>query len=396
MSDLVVTTVAGGARSTRLWDGRSPLPLGHPFRWILEPTDRGARAVDLRSPFGQVLQRTEAGVELVLKANQTSAILGKGALRIEIRRALARDSWSFAPAAAPEHVDSSAAVEPSSEDKTFRRATIATLVSLALLSLALWLMPEPQEEELVPKQFTRIVMTKPAKSEPAGAAPKAAGAAAPKKADETAVIQAFRAKALRSSVSGLLKGGMTNLLAQSDFVTGRDAAAQAKRMFDSKSADLRATGQATGLMDTRDARVAALGGEAGPGGAGVGYGKGERAGVSGQGKAYVSMDTSGSSVEEGLTKDEVGEVIHRHMSEIRYCYESAIVRTPDIQGKLVMDFTIGGTGTVKEASVRQSTLPDPRLDACILRRLLTWKFPLPKGGVEVDVSYPFLFKTLGR
>ncbi len=51
---------------------------------------------------------------------------------------------------------------------------------------------------------------------------------------------------------------------------------------------------------------------------------------------------------------------------------------------------------VKVSEVKTSTLPDPRLDDCILRRLNTWKFPNPKGGIDVAVTYPFIFKTLGR
>ena len=103
-----------------------------------------------------------------------------------------------------------------------------------------------------------------------------------------------------------------------------------------------------------------------------------------------------SSVDEGLTKDEVGEVIHKHLSEVRYCYESAMIRSPDIEGKLMTDFTINGQGIVKSADVKSSTLPDPRLDDCIIRRLVTWKFPKPRGGVDVAVAYPFIFKSLGR
>ncbi len=76
--------------------------------------------------------------------------------------------------------------------------------------------------------------------------------------------------------------------------------------------------------------------------------------------------------------------------------ESALIRAPDIEGKLMVAFVIGGDGAVKTSSVKQSTLPDPRLDDCILRRLATWRFPQPKGGVDVAVTYPFIFKTLGR
>ena len=135
------------------------------------------------------------------------------------------------------------------------------------------------------------------------------------------------------------------------------------------------------------------------GGHAVGYGKGEHAAVKGQGKGFVPFvqaDASGSVVEEGLTRDEVGEVIHRHLSEVRYCYESAMIREPDIEGKLMVAFVIGGSGTIKSAEAKSSTLPDPRLDDCIIRRLVTWPFPKPRGGVDVAVTYPFIFKTLGR
>lgn len=99
-----------------------------------------------------------------------------------------------------------------------------------------------------------------------------------------------------------------------------------------------------------------------------------------------------------MTKDEVGKVIHAHISEIRYCYEAAMIRTPDIEGKLVLDFTIGGSGAVKEAAaVKESSLNQARLDDCILRRLTKWSFPKPNGGVDVAVSYPvFPLKALKR
>jgi TonB family protein len=111
---------------------------------------------------------------------------------------------------------------------------------------------------------------------------------------------------------------------------------------------------------------------------------------------WVNLDTLTATVEQGLTKDEVGEVIHRHMKEVRYCYETAMIRQPDIEGKLVVQFTIGSLGGVKSTGVRDSSVPDSRLDECIISRLAAWKFPQPKGGIEVAVTYPFIFKTLGK
>lgn len=284
------------------------------------------------------------------------------------------------------------------ETRWYRKALSGTALALVLFMTMAWFWPKPQEnpQELIPPQVAKLILQTPKKESAAPSGDQQNVAAAktlPKKVQDAAVVQAFRAKALQSAVSGLLKGGMTRLLAQSDFVTGVGATQDARRIFESKNAALKATGPEIGQLQDKNVKVASLGGSDAKG---VGYGKGEHAGVNGQGHSFVSMDIVGANVEEGLTKDEVGEVIHRHLSEVRYCYESAMIRTPDIEGKLIVNFTIGGNGMVKSSEVKQSTLPDPRLDDCILRRLVTWKFPNPKGGVDVAVSYPFIFKTLGR
>jgi outer membrane biosynthesis protein TonB len=282
------------------------------------------------------------------------------------------------------------------ESVWFRKALSGAAASFAALMVIAWLWPapKPDTQELIPAQFAKIILAKPPAQVKASASEgnPTQSKTVPERVAKAAVVQAFRAKALQSAVSGLLKGGMTSLLAQSDFVAGR--VSEARKSFDAKSKALASSGPATGMSADTNQKVAALGGSGQ--GKGAGYGKGEHAGVKGQGAAFVSMDIAGAAVDEGLTKDEVGEVIHRHLSEVRYCYESAMIRTPDLEGKLMTAFTIGGDGRVKSTEVKSSTLPDPRLDDCILRRLATWKFPEPRGGVDVAVAYPFIFKTLGR
>ena len=271
--------------------------------------------------------------------------------------------------------------------REFRRASLGALGAVAALIMIvlLWPKAETKEDELIPAQFAHVVM-RPAAA--ASSSTQESGRAAPKKAQETAVAQAFRSKALTSAVSGLLKGGMSKLLAQSNLMVANPS--QSRGLFGSKSsletADVRSAATAPG-----EVKIAAWGGT----GAAV-YGKGESKGVTGQGGGQVSLDLSDSVVEEGLTKDEVGEVIHKHLSEIRYCYETSLMRVPDLEGKMMSSFVINGGGIVRSSSVKSSTLNDARLEDCILRRLASWKFPKPKGGVDVPVTYPFVFKALGR
>lgn len=130
---------------------------------------------------------------------------------------------------------------------------------------------------------------------------------------------------------------------------------------------------------------------------GVGYAQsGVHGPVSGQGGSFVSLGDGGYKADEGLTKEEVGAVIHGHMGEVRYCHEAAMLQNPKTEGRLVIQFKIDPKGRVEMASTEYATLPKGPLEECVRTRLLSWMFPKPRGGVHVTVSYPFNFKILER
>jgi outer membrane biosynthesis protein TonB len=297
---------------------------------------------------------------------------------------LGLDTWRFAPILTPKAV---AATLPGAQDPEFKAfqkslagAGIAAL--LFLLICFVWPAPTPEtEEEPIPPEFAKVLM------QAAPAAPMTAASDTATTAADSAVSQALHSEAVQNAISGLLKTGMTRLLSQSAF-TGVNTAGS-RSLFAAaapNTPDLQAQAAQHNAVN-----VAAVGG-----GGKEGYAKGSAAGVSGQGTGTLSLDSDGAQVEEGLSKDEVGKVIHAHMNEVRYCYDSALIRSPDVEGKLIISFAIGSKGAVTRSSVGSSSLNDPRLDDCILRRLGHWQFPNPKGGVTVAVSYPFIFKTLGR
>lgn len=381
--------------STRLTEGFSATSLSGSKLFTLSRSGQGYE-LDVHSAelagLGAGAGATGAG-KRTLSASELSALVLESGARV----------WRFGPWVAAAEIAAPSEKEIDLEAIWFKKALRAAGIGLATLIVlsVLWPASKPSEE-LVPAQFAKIVLNAATKTETAGAQTATHATTvpneaknAPEKVQKAAVVQAFRAKQLQSAMSGLLKGGMTKLLAQSDFVAGSKGTSEARRIFDGKSSALGATGADIGAMAAaKEVKVAAVGGEGGAGK--TGYGKGEKAAIKGQGQSFVSMDIGNAAVQDGLSKDEVGEVIHRHLSEVRYCYESAMVRKGDIEGKLVVNFTIGGGGAVKSTEVKQSTLEDPRLDDCIIRRLVTWKFPNPKGGIDVAVSYPFIFKTLGR
>jgi hypothetical protein len=101
--------------------------------------------------------------------------------------------------------------------------------------------------------------------------------------------------------------------------------------------------------------------------------------------------TSGPPVRGSLDRKVIKDVIREHNREVRACYEVELVKKPDLAGRVLSQFTISATGNVVAVVLRDSTLANPAIEECVRRRLLTWKFPEPHGGGNVDVVYAFNF-----
>ncbi|CAN5563173.1 hypothetical protein BH10BDE1_BH10BDE1_29190 [soil metagenome] len=138
---------------------------------------------------------------------------------------------------------------------------------------------------------------------------------------------------------------------------------------------------------------------------GGGYGtKGKGGGQAGYGQISL-VGSAGTSpiplgreaiIGGGLDRDLIADVINRNLGQIRFCYEQGLQGDPALAGRVAVDFTIGGQGQVKVANVGSTTLNSKLVEDCILLRLKTWKFPLPDGGADVKVSYPFALRRTGQ
>ena len=93
-----------------------------------------------------------------------------------------------------------------------------------------------------------------------------------------------------------------------------------------------------------------------------------------------------------LDKKTIARVIRKHRNEIKYCYEQELKTNKNLEGKVVVNFTIDGTGAVKFSSTKKSSLNNPKVEACINAKIRQWRFPSPKGSGIVNVNYPFVFK----
>lgn len=92
-----------------------------------------------------------------------------------------------------------------------------------------------------------------------------------------------------------------------------------------------------------------------------------------------------------LTKEQIARVIRRNFFQIKFCYEQQLQKNNKLSGRIRVRFVIAGSGLVQAAAVKNTTMNNERVENCLVRRILRWKFPQPLGGGTVMVNYPFLF-----
>ena len=158
----------------------------------------------------------------------------------------------------------------------------------------------------------------------------------------------------------------------------------------------RGAGPGGGGLSMNSVGLGALGtaGRGGGGEGGAGYGSGA-ASLGGKKERDVEITAGQAIVRGSLSKEIIRRVIRKHQAQIRYCYEKELQRAPGLYGKVSTEFIIAATGLVTDAKVKQSTMNNGEVERCITAKIRTWRFPKPKGGGIVVVTYPFLFKASG-
>ncbi len=376
-----------------VWNGKTPYGLGYPVRWVLERTnDLGARIRRIDGPAEEVIIRPlrsldsnelagEIPIELEAKKNlwiTLRPVFEMNEISIQGRRTSA---WvpKTLNATSPNTADA---------DKLFRHSGIAVLIASLLALLGIYFIPKGPVggEGLIPDQYAGVLLSPALKS----AAPKAK--AADSQTAVKSVVQAFQSKAVQKTTQSLFNPAAAKaLLNRTSLLDAGSARLALRGVLNGKSKLSENAG--TGGLDLKEIKGAMpLGGSAAQ--AADYRGGAATTAVSGHG-GLAAISYEAVNVSDGLTKDEVGKVIREHLGQVRYCYESALARSPGLEGKLLVGFTVGADGTVKDTQTKESS-GNPGLDQCIQSRLLKWKFPKPRNGVDIGVTYPFIFKSLAE
>jgi len=157
---------------------------------------------------------------------------------------------------------------------------------------------------------------------------------------------------------------------------------------------LRGTGRGGGGTGEGTIGLGSLGtiGHGGGGGSGVGYGRGA-GGLRGR-RGRAPRIRSGSAMVKGaLSREVIRRIVHRHINEVKFCYERQLAQRPDLAGRVSIKFIIAASGAVQMAAVAQSTIGNSAVENCIAQAVRRWTFPKPEGGGIVIVTYPFMLQA---
>lgn len=118
----------------------------------------------------------------------------------------------------------------------------------------------------------------------------------------------------------------------------------------------------------------------------------EQAAEGGSGAFGHGSVGAASEMRGTIEKAEILRVVKKNVKDVQHCYEQGLQKRPDLQGKVVVKFVVGRTGTVAGVTIPETELNDRSVEQCIISAALKWTFPTPKGEGLATFAYPFILK----
>lgn len=97
--------------------------------------------------------------------------------------------------------------------------------------------------------------------------------------------------------------------------------------------------------------------------------------------------------EEVLTVDAFEEAMQGKQSDVADCFGEAKAAKPDLSGKLALDITVAGDGSVASVKFDESTtIKEASITSCVEEKAKGWKFPKTQDGNEMTLPYSLNLK----
>jgi hypothetical protein len=208
----------------------------------------------------------------------------------------------------------------------------------------------------------------------------------PKDVSKAGIFSTFGGGGTQNSLAGSTTGS-GELAGMSATATGRSGFNE-NRPGEGLGSVTRDTGQG-GTGKSLEGIVGGIKTE-GRGGGNVGYGAG---GLGARVGAKVVPGGEGEAFSGTIDREAIRRVILANYRVIKTCYEKELNRTPDLVGKLVIEWDIGEKGAVMRTAVQRNELGNKAVADCLMGRLRMWRFPEPPTNEVVTVAYPFVFSN---
>jgi pSer/pThr/pTyr-binding forkhead associated (FHA) protein len=88
----------------------------------------------------------------------------------------------------------------------------------------------------------------------------------------------------------------------------------------------------------------------------------------------------------------IRQILLEHLPQFRYCYQRELDRADKFDSTIVLNFMIGASGHVTQASASNSSAPE-QVQGCVVNVLKGIVFPPPKGGGNIEVRQPMNFQS---
>lgn len=120
---------------------------------------------------------------------------------------------------------------------------------------------------------------------------------------------------------------------------------------------------------------------------------GDQDAAGGGGDAAADAGGDAAASEELLSVDGFEEAMQGKQGDVADCFAQAKEAKPDLSGKLALDITVGGDGSVAGVKFDDgSTIKEANITACVEEKAKGWKFAKTRDGKEMTLPYSLNLK----
>jgi hypothetical protein len=103
----------------------------------------------------------------------------------------------------------------------------------------------------------------------------------------------------------------------------------------------------------------------------------------------LTIDENEMTSKGNLDKKIVWAFIYENRGAFKYCYSKELFQSPELKGKVGIQFEIDPLGNVGKTQIASSTIKNSHLEGCLLNVIRRVQFPRGSGTTEMKTNFDF-------